>query len=69
MLAGRIRNTSMLARGRASDIVPTDAREMAQVAELLGYGRGGASHLLDDWRRTARRAKQVTDRVLFGRVD
>lgn len=69
VLAGRIRNTSMLARGRASDIVPTDAREMAQVAELLGYGRGGASHLLDDWRRTARRAKQVTDRVLFGRVD
>ncbi len=66
LLAGRIRNMAMLVRGKASDVVPTDVREMAQVAELLGYGRGGASHLLDDWRRTARRAKQVTDRLFFG---
>ncbi len=69
VLAGRIRNMSMLVRGKASDVVPTDVREMAQVAELLGYGRNGASHLLDDWQRTARRAKEVTDRILFGRDD
>jgi glutamate-ammonia-ligase adenylyltransferase len=66
VLAGRIRNTSLLVRGRASDVVPTDVREMAQVAELLGYGRQGASHLLDDWQRRARRAKQVTDRLFYG---
>jgi len=66
LLAGRIRNMAMLVRGRASDVIPTDAREMAQVAELLGYGRGGASHLYDEWRRLARRAKHVTDRLFFG---
>jgi len=33
---------------------------------LLGYGRGGASHLYDEWRRLARRAKHVTDRLFFG---
>ena len=68
LLASRIRNQIMLVRGRASDVVPTDAREFAQVAELLGYGRGGASHLLEDWQRCGRRAKQVADRLLFGQT-
>jgi glutamate-ammonia-ligase adenylyltransferase len=64
--AGRIRNTAMLVRGKASDTIPTDARENAQVAQALGYGRGGASHLLDDWGRTARRARNVVDRLFNG---
>ncbi len=65
-LAGRIRNASMLVRGRASDTVPTDVRELAQVAQALGYGRGGASHLLDAWARTARRARFVVERLFYG---
>ncbi len=64
--AGRIRNTAMLVRGKASDTIPTDARENAQVAQTLGYGRGGASHLLDDWGRTARRARNVVNRLFYG---
>jgi len=67
--AGRIRNTAMLVRGKGSDMIPTDAREIAQVAQALGYGRGGASHLLDDWGRTARRARNVVDRLFYGLVD
>ena len=65
-LAGRIRNTAMLVRAKASDMIPTDARENAQVAQALGYGRGGASHLLDDWGRTARRARNVVNRLFYG---
>ncbi|HET7725094.1 MAG TPA: bifunctional [glutamine synthetase] adenylyltransferase/[glutamine synthetase]-adenylyl-L-tyrosine phosphorylase, partial [Propionibacteriaceae bacterium] len=65
-MAGRIRNTSMLVRGKASDTIPTDVRENAQVAQALGYGRGGASHLLEDWGRTARRARVVVDKVFYG---
>ena len=68
-LAGRIRNTSMLVRGKASDTIPTDSRENAQVAQALGYGRGGASHLLDDWGRTARRARNVVNRLFYGLED
>ncbi len=68
-MAGRIRNTAMLVRGKASDTIPTDARENAQVAQALGYGRGGASHLLEDWGRTARRARAVVDRLFYGVQD
>ncbi len=68
-MAGRIRNTAMLVRGKASDTIPTDARENAQVAQALGYGRGGASHLLEEWGRTARRARVVVDRVFYGLTD
>jgi glutamate-ammonia-ligase adenylyltransferase len=67
--AGRIRNTAMLVRGKASDTIPTDARENAQVAQALGYGREGSSHLLDDWGRTARRARNVVDRLFYGLED
>lgn len=67
--AGRIRNTAMLVRGKASDTIPTDARENAQVAQALGYGRGGASHLLEDWGRTARRARNVVNRLFYGLED
>lgn len=68
-MAGRIRNTVMLVRGRGSDTIPTDARENAQVAQALGYGRGGASHLVEDWGRTARRARNVMNRLFYGTED
>jgi glutamate-ammonia-ligase adenylyltransferase len=68
-MAGRIRNTVMLVRGRGSDTIPTDARENAQVAQAMGYGRGGASHLVEDWGRTARRARNVTNRLFYGTED
>ena len=38
----RVRNASMLVRGRATDTVPTDLIELSRVSHLLGYGlRGG----------------------------
>jgi [glutamine synthetase] adenylyltransferase / [glutamine synthetase]-adenylyl-L-tyrosine phosphorylase len=66
VLATRIRNATMLLRGRATDTVPTDARERAAVAELLGYAKGEASFFLDDWTRRARQARAVMDRVFWG---
>ena len=65
-LASRIRNSIMLMRGRASDSIPSDARELASLAELLGYGPGESSHLLADYRRVTRRARTVVDRVFWG---
>ena len=65
-LASRIRNSIMLMRGRASDSIPGDTRDLASLAELLGYGSGESSHLLADYRRVTRRARAVVDRVFWG---
>jgi [glutamine synthetase] adenylyltransferase / [glutamine synthetase]-adenylyl-L-tyrosine phosphorylase len=64
-LASRIRNQIMLMRGRGSDSLPGDNRELASLAELLGYGSGESSHLLADYRRVTRRARAVVERVFW----
>ncbi len=66
ILASRIRNQIMLVRGRGSDSLPTDSRELAALAELLGYGPADSSHLLADYFRVTRRARGVVDRVFWG---
>ncbi|WP_119729627.1 bifunctional [glutamine synthetase] adenylyltransferase/[glutamine synthetase]-adenylyl-L-tyrosine phosphorylase [Thermomonospora amylolytica] len=64
-LATRIRNTMMLVRGRASDLLPTDHhRERSAVTAILGYP--GTGDLLEDYRRHARRARRVVERVFYG---
>lgn len=65
-MASGIRNATMLLRGRASDAIPTDARERAAVADLLGYSKGEASLFIEDWTRSARQARAVMDRVFWG---
>jgi len=65
-MASRIRNATMLLRGRAFDTIPTDSREVSAVAELLGYAKGESSLFTDDWARRARRARQVMERVFWG---
>ncbi|XRQ03327.1 bifunctional [glutamine synthetase] adenylyltransferase/[glutamine synthetase]-adenylyl-L-tyrosine phosphorylase [Actinomadura welshii] len=64
-LATRIRGSIMLVRGRASDLLPTDhRRERSAVSSVLGYP--GTGELLEDYRRHARRARAVVDRVFYG---
>jgi len=53
-------------RGRGSDSLPSDNRELASLAELLGYRPGESSHLLADYRRVTRRARNVVERVFWG---
>jgi glutamate-ammonia-ligase adenylyltransferase len=65
-MATRIRNVVMLVRGRASDMVPTDIRELAAVGRILGYAPGGSGALLEDYRRTTRRARAVVERLFYG---
>ena len=66
LMATRIRNATMLLRGRASDTIPTDARERAAVAQMLGYARAEVAVFIDDWSRRARLAREVMDRVFWG---
>ncbi|HET7901283.1 MAG TPA: bifunctional [glutamine synthetase] adenylyltransferase/[glutamine synthetase]-adenylyl-L-tyrosine phosphorylase [Candidatus Nanopelagicales bacterium] len=64
--ATRVRDAVMLVRGTSSDMVPTDARELAAVGYVLGYRAGETGALLDDYRRVTRRARAVVERVFYG---
>ncbi|RNM14009.1 bifunctional [glutamine synthetase] adenylyltransferase/[glutamine synthetase]-adenylyl-L-tyrosine phosphorylase [Nocardioides pocheonensis] len=64
-LASRARNATVLVRGRPSDQLPTDPRERAAVARILGYGPGQTAAMVNDYQRTARRARAVVDRVFW----
>jgi [glutamine synthetase] adenylyltransferase / [glutamine synthetase]-adenylyl-L-tyrosine phosphorylase len=65
LLASRIRDAVMLARGRPSDTLPTSPEELAVVARILGYPPDGAQDLDQDWRRSARQARTVMERLFY----
>jgi glutamate-ammonia-ligase adenylyltransferase len=64
-LASRARNATVLVRGRPTDQLPNDSRERAAVARILGYGPGETEAMVNDYQRTARRARAVVDRVFW----
>ncbi|MEV6543389.1 bifunctional [glutamine synthetase] adenylyltransferase/[glutamine synthetase]-adenylyl-L-tyrosine phosphorylase [Streptomyces sp. NPDC051665] len=66
VLATRVRNAVMLVRGRAGDTFPSDPRELAAVGRYLGYGPGHVGDMLEDYRRTTRRARGVVDVLFYG---
>ncbi|MFJ5304063.1 bifunctional [glutamine synthetase] adenylyltransferase/[glutamine synthetase]-adenylyl-L-tyrosine phosphorylase [Streptomyces sp. NPDC088350] len=66
VLATRVRNAVMLVRGRAGDTFPSEPRELAAVGRYLGYGPGHVGDMLDDYRRTTRRARGVVDLLFYG---
>ncbi|RJK96957.1 bifunctional [glutamine synthetase] adenylyltransferase/[glutamine synthetase]-adenylyl-L-tyrosine phosphorylase [Vallicoccus soli] len=65
-LASALRNGVMLVRGRAGDQLPTDLRELAGVAAAAGHPASPTGALVDEWRRTTRRARAVVERVFYG---
>ena len=65
-LATRIRNAVVLLRGRASDVLPAKQAELAAVARILGYAPDASQDLVEDYRRTARRARAVMERLFYG---
>ncbi|MDR2348774.1 MAG: bifunctional [glutamine synthetase] adenylyltransferase/[glutamine synthetase]-adenylyl-L-tyrosine phosphorylase, partial [Bifidobacteriaceae bacterium] len=68
MQAMSIRNANVLWTGRvgsASDVVPSDGRQLRGVAALLGYRGAAWSELPEDRARLARRARAVFDRLFY----
>ena len=65
-LAARIRDAVVLVRGRAADLLPARSSEVAAVASVLGYPPGAAQDLEQDYRRAARRARAVMERLFYG---
>ncbi|MFI5617418.1 bifunctional [glutamine synthetase] adenylyltransferase/[glutamine synthetase]-adenylyl-L-tyrosine phosphorylase [Streptomyces sp. NPDC051567] len=66
VLATRVRNAVMLVRGRAGDTFPSEVRDLAAVGRYLGYAPGRVGEMLDDYRRTTRRARAVVDELFYG---
>jgi glutamate-ammonia-ligase adenylyltransferase len=65
-LASRVRNATVLWRGRPADALPTNIRELDGVARIVGYPPGSAGQLEEDYQRTTRRARTVVQRVFYG---
>jgi glutamate-ammonia-ligase adenylyltransferase len=65
-LATSIRNAVMLARGRPSDMVPTNPREAMAVGFILGRGARAGTEVREGYLRVSRRSRQVMERVFFG---
>ena len=65
-LATRIRNAVVLLRGRSSDVLPAKQAQRAAVARILGYSPDASQDLVEDYRRTARRARAVMERLFYG---
>lgn len=65
-LAARIRNAVTLVSGRPGDRLPSRYGELTAVARLLGYGGDApAQQLEDEYRRTARHARTVMERLFY----
>lgn len=63
----RVRNVLYLIRGRPQDALPRAPEEAEGLARALGYTPPGARlAFLEDYRRTTRRARQVTEDVFYG---
>ncbi len=65
-LASRVRNATVLWRGRSSDALPNTTHELDGVARIVGYPPGSAGHLDEDYQRATRRARAVVERVFYG---
>jgi glutamate-ammonia-ligase adenylyltransferase len=65
-LASRARNATVLVRGRPSDQLPSDVRERAAVARILGYEPGQTDAMVNDYQRAARLAAAKVDELFWG---
>ncbi|MDQ1709369.1 MAG: [glutamine synthetase] adenylyltransferase / [glutamine synthetase]-adenylyl-L-tyrosine [Frankiaceae bacterium] len=65
-LVADTRNAVMLVRGRATDVLPDEARAIAGVARALGFPAGSRGEFLEQYRRATRRARIVVERVFYG---
>ena len=63
--ATSIRNSVVLVTGRGSDAFPRDPQSLAAVSRVLGYAPGESAAFVDDYRKVARRARAVVERVFY----
>ncbi|HEY2299038.1 MAG TPA: bifunctional [glutamine synthetase] adenylyltransferase/[glutamine synthetase]-adenylyl-L-tyrosine phosphorylase [Jatrophihabitans sp.] len=68
--ATRLRNAIMLVRDKAEDQIPSMGTPLVAVGRALGYPPGiDPGTIIDDYRRTARRARKVVEEVFYGKSE
>lgn len=65
-MASLLRNAGMLFRGRPVDSVPSNLREADGVGRIVGMEPQSGLALAESYRRTARHARHVVDRIFYG---
>lgn len=65
ILASRARSAVTLWTNRTSDVLPSDRKALDGVARLLGYPRGSASRLEEQYLAVTRRARAVFERNFY----
>jgi glutamate-ammonia-ligase adenylyltransferase len=66
-LCSEARNARFLVTGSERESLPTDQAEAEHVARLIGYVDRPQASLRDDYRRVTRHARQVVERLFYGR--
>lgn len=64
-MATRIRNASVLWRGRPVDSLPSDVVEANGIASILGMGQNAGETMRNDYLRMSRRARAVMERDFY----
>ena len=64
-LASVIRSALMLSLNKRIEVLPLDRKQLESVARLLGYPRGGAADLEQDYLATTRRARAVFEKLFY----
>ncbi len=64
-LTSKVRDVLVLVRGKPAVSLPSSGRELAGVAQVLGYPPGSQGDFLDDYRRVTRRARLVVERTFY----
>ncbi|OFS26349.1 bifunctional [glutamine synthetase] adenylyltransferase/[glutamine synthetase]-adenylyl-L-tyrosine phosphorylase [Brevibacterium sp. HMSC07C04] len=66
LMATEVRNAITLHRGKPSDSLPSDIRELEAAARLMGYPQGSAQQLVDDYLRVTRWARSTMEVIFYG---
>jgi glutamate-ammonia-ligase adenylyltransferase len=68
-LCERARNYRYLLTGTSTDALPIDGDEAEKLARMLGYIHRPQQTLREEYRRVTRRAREVVERVFYGRAE
>lgn len=65
VLASKVRSAAVLYLNKRSDVLPVDRHQLEGIARLVGYPRGGASDLEQDYLAATRRARTVFEKLFY----
>jgi glutamate-ammonia-ligase adenylyltransferase len=65
VIASKIRSAAMLYLNKRTDVLPLDRHQLEGIARLIGYPRGGASSLEQDYLAATRRGRTVFEKLFF----